>query len=97
MMAQENAEYDDAVAGRKRTLLGNLHGEVLEIGPGTGPNLSFYAPGIHWVGVGSNPAMWPYANRERERRWLTKMVRDGSAGFWPSPSIHCDSDYCKLM
>src|SRR5260221_4850769 len=70
MMSQERAEYGDAVAGRKRTLLGNLNGTVLEIGPGTGPTLSFYAPDVHWVGVEPNPAMWPYAQREAKQLGL---------------------------
>ncbi len=91
MMAQENAEYDDAVAGRKRTLLGNLHGDVLEIGPGAGPNLSFYAPGIHWVGVEPNPAMWPYAQREAKQLGLNIELRDGTAEHLPAADNSVDA------
>jgi SAM-dependent methyltransferase len=32
-------------------LLGTLRGTVLELGPGAGGNLRYYAPGIHWLGI----------------------------------------------
>jgi ubiquinone/menaquinone biosynthesis C-methylase UbiE len=39
--------------------MGGLYGDVLEIGPGTGPNLQFYPAGVRWLGVEPNPFMHP--------------------------------------
>ncbi len=55
--------YGPLVAERKRRLLGALNGTVIEIGAGTGANLAFLAPGVRWVAVEPNPAMWPYVRR----------------------------------
>lgn len=50
-------------AARKRVLLGGLHGAVLEIGPGAGPNLAYYPADVRWLGVEPNPYMHPYLLR----------------------------------
>src|SRR5690349_1554242 len=64
MMANGDAAYEAMVASRKRALLGGLHGDILEIGAGTAPNLSFYPADAHWLGIEPNAAMYPYAQRE---------------------------------
>src|SRR6476660_5581232 len=63
MMAKET-EHELLVADRKRALLSGLHGNVLEIGPGTGPNLTYYPRDIRWLGIEPNPAMYPYVEKE---------------------------------
>ena len=63
MNAHSGTEYEAAAAGRKRALLGGLHGDVLEIGPGDGPNLRYFSPDVRWVGVEPNPFMHPYLQR----------------------------------
>lgn len=60
MMSQDSHKLDQWIAPRKQTLLGSLHGDVLEIGPGTGPNLRFYAADVRWLGVEPNPFMHPH-------------------------------------
>ncbi len=60
MMSQDGHTLDNWIAPRKRALLGSLHGSLLEIGPGTGPNLSFYPAGVRWLGVEPNPFMHPH-------------------------------------
>ena len=54
------------VARYKSQVLSNLKGKalkILEIGIGTGPNLSYYAsdPEVHVVGIDPNPKMEKYA------------------------------------
>lgn len=57
--------YDEYVSYAERLLLGNgrrwvctrAHGDVLEIGVGTGLNLPFYPPDIRLMGVDLTPAM----------------------------------------
>jgi SAM-dependent methyltransferase len=58
--------YDRFTAMRKRALFGSLHGDVLEIGPGAGPNLRYYPHDVRWVGVEPNPYM---------RRYLLQSIR----------------------
>lgn len=60
MNAQGGDAYERAISARKRALFGALHGDVLEIGPGDGPNLRYYAPDVRWTGVEPNPYMYPY-------------------------------------
>ena len=59
--------YERLVAHRKREMLGALRGTVLEIGPGTGANLTYFAPGIRWLGIEPNPYMERYLAREAAR------------------------------
>ncbi len=83
MMAKSSAQYDGMVGDRKRALLGRLHGNILEIGPGTGPNLAYFSPDVHWLGVEPNPAMHPYARREAQRLGLNIELRDGDSERLP--------------
>jgi SAM-dependent methyltransferase len=57
MMVQRSPTYEQFTAARKRALFGSLNGDILEIGPGAGPNLPFYPAGVHWLGVEPNPYM----------------------------------------
>ncbi len=79
MMAHLSAEYEQAVGDRKHSLFANIHGDVLEIGPGTGPNLSYYPKDIHWIGIEPNPYMHSYLNKEAERLGLNINIRNCSA------------------
>lgn len=42
---------------RKTAEIGAMSGTVVEIGPGPGVNMRYYAPGVHVVAVEPNPAM----------------------------------------
>src|SRR5712692_1807958 len=74
-----NAKYELWIAERKRALLGSLRGTVLEIGPGTGVNLGYYAPGVHWIGIEPNAYMQTYLRKEAERHGLQVDLRTGLA------------------
>ena len=74
-MAGGNATHDGALADYKRGLLGTLHGDVLEIGPGAGANFAYYPPGIRWLGVEPNPYMIPYLREAAATHHLPITVR----------------------
>ena len=67
VMAHGVRTIDTVLEPRKCSLLSGLHGDILEIGPGTGPNLSYLPRDVRWVGVEPNPFMHPYL-RESLRR-----------------------------
>ncbi|PIG90494.1 class I SAM-dependent methyltransferase [Gloeocapsopsis sp. IPPAS B-1203] len=79
MMAHGNADYEAAMRDRKQKLFAGVHGNVLEIGPGTGPNLSYYPHDTHWIGVEPNPYMHSYLRQEAERVGLDIEIRHGTA------------------
>lgn len=76
MEAEQRRRRPDYDA-HKRALLGDLRGDVLEIGPGTGPNLAYYPLGVRWLGLEPNPAMFPYLRREAQRLGMTIRLREG--------------------
>jgi ubiquinone/menaquinone biosynthesis C-methylase UbiE len=78
-MAKLNRKYESLVADRKRELFGNLRGKVVEIGPGTGPNLRYYPEGVQWIGVEPNPFMHPYLRKQAQALGLNVDLRNGFA------------------
>lgn len=79
LMAQGSPSYERAVGERKQALFNNIHGDILEIGPGTGPNLSYYPKDIHWIGIEPNPYMHSYLKKEAEQLGLNIDIRTGTA------------------
>ena len=79
MMAQGSPEYERAVGDRKQALFGDLHGDVLEIGPGTGPNLPYYPHDIHLIGIEPNRFMYPYLEKSCGRLGINIDLRSGTA------------------
>jgi ubiquinone/menaquinone biosynthesis C-methylase UbiE len=71
--------YAQLTAGRKKPLLGELHGTVVEIGPGTGPNLAFYADDVRWIGLEPNPFLRPRLLAAAAKRGLSVEVCTGTA------------------
>ncbi|PRY82435.1 class I SAM-dependent methyltransferase [Alkalibacterium olivapovliticus] len=50
----------------RRELLESVHGQVLEVGIGTGVNLAFYPEGIHLTGIDFSPGMLNKARKKVE-------------------------------
>jgi ubiquinone/menaquinone biosynthesis C-methylase UbiE len=79
LMASTSSEYDKIVGNRKRELFAHLQGKVLEIGPGTGPNLAYYPKDIQWIGIEPNSFMHSYLQAEAEKQSLNIDLRTGTA------------------
>lgn len=79
LMLHAMTEYEAEVSDLKRKLFADLQGNVLEIGPGTGPNLRYYPRDIHWIGIEPNSYMYPYLYKEAERLELSININSGSA------------------
>jgi len=97
MMASESKSSGQYYDSRKRALLGDLHGDVLEIGPGSGPNLTYYSRDVHWHGLEPNPAMYPYLQREARRLGLTIDLRDGQSERIEAPDNTFDAVVSTLV
>ena len=97
LMDKSSAQYDAMVSNKKRALLGQLHGNVLEIGPGTGPNLAYYPRDIHWIGVEPNPAMLPYLGREAARLNMRLDIREGVGEELPAANESVDAVVSTLV
>ncbi len=78
-LAKGGAAHERLVADRKRALLRQLDGVVLEIGPGTGANLGYYPSGTRLIGIEPNPYMHDYLRREAERLSREIEIRNGAA------------------
>jgi SAM-dependent methyltransferase len=93
--ARSGSRYEDALAGLKSSILGSLHGAVLEIGPGAGPNLRYYSSDVHWLGVEPNPYMHAYLNQAIVRLGRPDghfQIEPGDAGGVRLPAAEASMD-----
>ena len=79
LMSKSNARHERAVAAYKRELLGQLSGQVVEIGPGGGVNLEYYPRAVHWTGVEPNPYMHGYLRAKAQGLGLQVDLQSGDA------------------
>ena len=86
-----NDGYESVVASYKRRLFSDLHGDVLEIGPGGGANLAYYPRHIRWVGVEPNPFMHKYLRAEAGKLGLQPELRSGVAERLDVPDDSIDA------
>jgi ubiquinone/menaquinone biosynthesis C-methylase UbiE len=97
VLAHCAAHYERMVAERKRGLLSGLSGDILEIGPGAGPNLGYYAKDARWVGVEPNPYMVPYLRKAAEQAGLKIEIRSGLAEKLPADDQSVDTVVSTLV
>ena len=97
MLAHCAAHYERLVSERKRGLLSGLSGDILEIGPGAGPNLRYYAKDARWVGVEPNPYMVPYLRNAAAQAGLKIEIRSGRAEELPAEDQSVDSIVSTLV
>lgn len=97
LLAHGTPKYDRALADRKRALFADLKGNVLEIGAGTGVNLSYYPAGVQWMGIEPNPFMHPYLREEAQRLGLNIELRNGNAEELEIPDKSLDAVISTLV
>ncbi|MBC1220044.1 class I SAM-dependent methyltransferase [Nostoc sp. UCD121] len=97
MMAQSSSTYDKIVGEHKRSLFANLQGKVLEIGPGTGPNLPYYPKDIHWIGIEPNPHMHSYLQEQAKKLGLNIDLRIGNAEWLDAEDNSIDTVVSTLV
>lgn len=66
VMSRTARHYDGLLTDRKRSLLSQVVGTVIEIGPGAGANFRYYPRDIRWIGAEPNRHMHPYLHRAAE-------------------------------
>ena len=79
LIAHATAKYEAEMSDRKRGLFADLHGNILEIGPGTGPNLRYYPRDVRWIGIEPNTYMYSYLQQEAERVGLDIDIKNRTA------------------
>ncbi|MEP0547275.1 MAG: class I SAM-dependent methyltransferase [Rhodothermales bacterium] len=87
----------DLYGERKRALLGGLSGTVVEIGPGAGVNLPYYAAGVRWIGVEPNVHFHERLRRAAERHGIEADVLGGVAEHLPVPDASADAVVSTLV
>lgn len=58
--AHHSARIEQPMAPYRARLLADVHGEVLEIGPGAGKNFAFFNDDVRLTAIEPNPHMHPY-------------------------------------
>jgi ubiquinone/menaquinone biosynthesis C-methylase UbiE len=91
IQARLNGRYELSVAGKKQALFAGIHGDVLEIGPGTGVNLVYLPVGIRWMGIEPNTFMHRYLRELGLKLGLSIDVRVGTAEQLPVPDNSMDA------
>lgn len=76
---------------RRSALLADLRGAVVEIGPGSGVNLSYLAPDVRWIGVEPNPFMHRYLRMKARRHGPSTCLVIGSAEALPLADRSADA------
>jgi ubiquinone/menaquinone biosynthesis C-methylase UbiE len=97
MMARVDSVHDLLIEPYKRRLLADLHGEVLEIGPGSGANFDYFAPDVRWVGVEPNPYMHPYLRATAAEHGRTIDLRTGYTEQLPAADQSVDAVVSTLV
>ncbi|MDX1418557.1 MAG: class I SAM-dependent methyltransferase [Rubricoccaceae bacterium] len=92
-----DAPYERAMAARKRGLLGDLAGTVVEIGPGTGVNLSYYRSDVRWIGIEPNPYLHRQLREAAARQGLAIDLRASAAHATGLPDGSADAVVSTLV
>ena len=82
---------------KKRRLFADLHGTVVEIGPGTGVNLPYLPDGLRWIGLEPNPHMHDFLREALAGRDLDAEIRTDPAQDTGLPDASVDAVISTLV
>lgn len=84
-------KHEAFLRDRKRDLLADVRGRVLEIGPGTGVNFAYLPHDVDWIGLEPNPHMHAALRRKAREHGIRAEIRTGSAVEidLPDDSVDC--------
>lgn len=69
------ADVHAAYGDRKTDAIGAMTGTVVELGPGTGPNMRYYAPGVKVIAIEPNPHMHERLREQADRHDVDLEIR----------------------
>jgi ubiquinone/menaquinone biosynthesis C-methylase UbiE len=78
-------------------LVGAVRGTVLELGPGAGTNLRYYAPGVHWIGVEPGPAACARTRAAADGPHVAAHVLSGRAEALALGGASVDAVVCSFV
>ena len=90
--------YQDKVYGeRKSRLFDRVHGDVLEIGAGTGVNLPYLPDTARWTGIDPNPHMHKFVYEKADQLGMEVEMRLGDAEDLRFSNAQFDCVICTLV
>jgi ubiquinone/menaquinone biosynthesis C-methylase UbiE len=96
-LAHLSGIYEKKLADAKRTLFSDISGTIIEIGPGTGVNLSYFSRNIRWIGIEPNPFMDKYLWQRAKALGLQVEIRRGIAEDLPAADSSADAVVSTLV
>lgn len=90
MMANAADNYETAMEARKAELFADVSGQVLEIGPGAGPNLRYFSEQVQWVGLEPNPYMFDYLRAEAKAIGFPVEIKEATLETLDCPKASFD-------
>lgn len=69
------ADVHAAYGGHKTAVIGSMTGTVVELGPGTGPNMRYYAPGVRVIAIEPNPHMHDRLREQADQHGVDLEIR----------------------
>lgn len=97
LLARYSPAIDRLLEDRKRRLLGEATGTVLEIGPGVGSNLRYLPRDGKWIGAEPNHFMHPYLRTTLNEVGLKGTILDDCAEKLTLPTASIDTVVCTLV
>ena len=96
ILSRLQEHYPEEIAGRKRALLGRLHGTVVDVGAGAGSNLEFLPPAADLLLVEPNGHLHDYLRAAAEQHGAAFDIRGGTAEHMDVESASADFVVCTL-
>ena len=90
LTSKGEASTERMLRRHKQRLFAGISGTVVEIGPGTGVNLPYYPPGVHWIAIEPNPAMHPHLQERAKQSQVLSDIRLGTAEQMNLPANSAD-------